>query len=77
MTAALGITADWLLLAAGVVMVVAGIRGMPGTRRLLSKPGVRHTWRHGALVSAALTYAITVPAVGAVLLLRALFGVAD
>jgi hypothetical protein len=74
---ALATPADWVLMATGVAVIAFGIRGMPGTRRLLARPGIRHTWRHGALVFAALTYAIIVPAVGALIVLWALLGVAD
>ena len=56
-------------LVVGLGLVVFGIRGMPGVGSLVQRRDIAHTWRHGALVFAALTYAIVVPALGAVLVL--------
>lgn len=77
MTGVVAAVADWVLFVLGGTVIVLGVRGMPGARRLLARPGVRHTWRHGALVFAALTYAIVVPAVGALIVLQAVIGVPD
>ena len=59
-------------LVAGLAFVVFGIRGMPGVRSLVRRPDVAHTWRHGALVFAALTYAIVVPSLGVIMVLGSL-----
>lgn len=53
----------------GAAIVIAGITGVPGVRGLVRRPDIAHTWKHGALVAAALIYAIVVPAVGMVIVL--------
>jgi hypothetical protein len=64
-------TADGIQLVAGLVVVVLGVRGLPGVRSMVRRKTIAHTWKHGALVAAALLYAIVVPSVGAVIALGA------
>ena len=59
---------DVALVVLGIVLIVAGVRGPPGLQRLLRRPGISGTWRHGALVFAALFYAVTVPVIGVLIL---------
>jgi len=59
---------DIVLMVLGGVLVVAGVRGPPGMKRLLRRHGIVGTWRHGALAFGALIYAIVVPTLGVMIL---------
>jgi hypothetical protein len=59
---------DIILLVLGGVMIIFGVRGPPGMRRLMQRNDIVGTWRHGALVFGALMYSITVPTLGVLIL---------
>jgi hypothetical protein len=69
--AAVGI-GDVVVMVLGAVMVVFGVRGPPGYRRVMTRPNVLGTWRHGALVALALIYSIFVPTLGVVIFVEGL-----
>jgi hypothetical protein len=59
---------DIVLMILGGMLIIAGVRGPPGMKRLLRRHGIVGTWRHGALVFGALIYAIVVPTLGVMIL---------